>query len=153
MLEALGLIPSIAWVMETYAYHPTTGMFRFIFCYIEFKASLGYVKLISIAINSRSSPGGVGIALYMYVIMCVCLCRDACVEVLEQSQVLILIFHLVWDRVSCSPLCVYQASWPKSFQRFLLSQPPISLQKCCCPQLYMGFRDWNSFLCSKCLIH
>lgn len=75
MLEALGLIPSIAWVMETYAYHPTTGMFRFIFCYIEFKASLGYVKLISIATNSRkkSSPGGVGIALYVYVI-CMCAC-------------------------------------------------------------------------------
>lgn len=75
MLEALGLIPSIAWVMETYAYHPTTGMFRFIFCYIEFKASLGYVKLISIARNSRkkSSPGGVGIALYVYVI-CMCAC-------------------------------------------------------------------------------
>lgn len=73
MLEALGLIPSIAWVMETYAYHPTTGMFRFIFCYIEFKTSLGYVKLISIATNSRNSPGGAGISLYVYVI-CVWAC-------------------------------------------------------------------------------
>lgn len=73
MLEALGLIPSIAWVMETYAYHPTTGMFRFIFCYIEFKASLGYVKLLSSNKQQKLTRWG----WHCFV----CVCDNVCVLV------------------------------------------------------------------------
>lgn len=40
-----------------------------------------------------------------------CVCYDVCVEVRGQSQVLILAFYLVWERVSC----IHQANWPMSF--------------------------------------
>lgn len=53
------------------------------------------------------------VSMLMHMFLCVCrnTHRGKCTKAKGQSQVLIFIFHLAWDRVSLFFICEYRTSW------------------------------------------